>query len=350
MPDTNRRALPFIAIQPSRLVKLAFCSLVALMAGFCLYDRTPLPVFASPETNVVAAPPISAIAAVGKKIFFDPSLSASGRISCSTCHSPAHAYGPPNGLAVQLGGPGTDRQGARAVPSLRYVLNRTPVWNKAFIASTAEHIVEGEEPPTGGFGWDGRFNTLHDQAAFPLLAPNKMANAGPEDIVAKLQRAGYAEDFCTVFGAQIFDDPQKAYAAMLVALERFELEDPSFHPYNSKYDDHLDGKVQLSPKEQRGLALFDDPRRGNCSSCHLDRKGIDGSHPLFTDYRSRRWVCRATRKFTPMPRPPTSIGAFAGLCVPISPQSRSTVVCSKHRRCAMWRHGRCFFTTGDFIR
>jgi cytochrome c peroxidase len=198
---------------------------------------------------------------------------------------------------------------------LRYVLNRTPVWNKAFIASTAEHIVEGEEPPTGGFGWDGRFNTLHDQAAFPLLAPNEMANAGPEDIVAKLQRAGYAEDFCTVFGAQIFDDPQKAYAAMLVALERFELEDPSFHPYNSKYDDHLDGKVQLSPKEHRGLALFDDPRRGNCSSCHLDRKGIDGSHPLFTDYRSRRWVCRATRKFTPMPRPPTSIGAFAGLCV-----------------------------------
>jgi len=51
------------------LVKLAICSLVALMAGFCLYDRTPLPVFASPETNVVAAPPISAIAAVGKKIF-----------------------------------------------------------------------------------------------------------------------------------------------------------------------------------------------------------------------------------------------------------------------------------------
>jgi cytochrome c peroxidase len=31
--------------------------------------------------------------------------------------------------------------------------------------------------------------------------------------------------------------------------------------------------------------LFDDPRRGNCASCHLDRKGADGSHPLFTDYQ-----------------------------------------------------------------
>ena len=72
----------------------------------------------------------SAISLLGRKIFFDPSLSASGRISCATCHSPSHAYGPPNGLAVQLGGPAVDRQGARAVPSLRYVLNRTPAWNR----------------------------------------------------------------------------------------------------------------------------------------------------------------------------------------------------------------------------
>src|SRR5271163_1395822 len=191
MPDTNRRASPFIAIQPSRLVKLAICSLVALMAGFCLYDRTPLPVFASPETNVVAAPPISAIAAVGKKIFLDPSLSASGRISCSTCHSPAHAYGPPNGLAVQLGGPGTDRQGARAVPSLRYVLNHTPFWNKRFIENPAERLLEGNDPPTGGFGWDGRFNTLRVQSAFPLLAANEMANTSPGEVTARLQRASY---------------------------------------------------------------------------------------------------------------------------------------------------------------
>ena len=227
----------------------------------------------------------SAMSALGRKIFFDPSLSASGRMSCATCHSPTHAYGPPNGLAVQLGGPNLDLQGARAVPSLRYVLNRTPVWNKEYVANSAERILEGVEPPTGGFGWDGRFNTLHDQATFPLTAPNEMANAGPEDIAAKLRRAVYADDFRKVFGAQIFDDPLKAYAAMRIALERFELTDASFHPYSSKYDDYLDGKVRLTAQEQRGLALFDDPKRGNCSSCHLDRKGANGSHPLFTDYQ-----------------------------------------------------------------
>src|ERR1700722_8753517 len=59
----------------------------------------------------------SPIAALGRKIFFDTSLSASGQLSCATCHSPTHAYGPPNGLAVQLGGSGLDRQGARSVPS-----------------------------------------------------------------------------------------------------------------------------------------------------------------------------------------------------------------------------------------
>jgi len=167
---------------------------------------------------------------------------------------------------------------------LRYVLNRTPFWHKEFIANTAERLREGDEPPKGGFGWDGRFNTLREQAAFPLLAANEMANRSPEAVVAKLRRAAYAEEFRRVFGAQVFDDPVMAYGAALAALERFELDDVSFHPFTSRYDAYLDGKAELSEPEKRGLALFDDPKRGNCASCHLDRKGADGSHPLFTDY------------------------------------------------------------------
>ena len=206
-------------------------------------------------------------------------------MSCATCHSPSHAYGPTNGLAVQNGGAHLDMQGVRSVPSLRYVLNRTPFWGKSYIASKAERIMEGNEPPAGGFGWDGRFDTLRAQAEFPLLAPNEMANAGPDDIVAKLQRASYAEEFRAVFGAAIFDDARHAYAQALAAIERFELEDASFHPYSSKYDDFLDGHATLSAAELRGLGLFNDPQRGNCAACHLSAKGADGSHPLFTDYQ-----------------------------------------------------------------
>jgi cytochrome c peroxidase len=138
--------------------------------------------------------------------------------------------------------------------------------------------------PAGGFGWDGRFDSLREQAAFALLAANEMANAGPEAVAAKLQAAPYADEFRRVFGARVFDDPQQAFAQARVALERFELEDPSFHPYSSRFDQYLDGRIELTAQEQRGRALFDDPARGNCASCHLDERGADGSHPLFTDY------------------------------------------------------------------
>jgi cytochrome c peroxidase len=211
-------------------------------------------------------------------------LSASGRLSCASCHSPEHAYGPPTGRAVELGGPALDREGARAVPSLRYTLNHTPVWHQEFAANPAERYRDGKEPPTGGFGWDGRFDTLHEQAAFPLLAPNEMANSSPEDVAAELRAAPYAPELRALVGARDFADPLRLYSLALRAVERFELEDRSFRPFTSKYDDYLDGKAVLTEPERRGLALFDDLERGNCVSCHPDTLGADGSHPLFTDY------------------------------------------------------------------
>ena len=45
----------------------------------------------------------AAMSALGKQLFFDVSLSGSGKMSCASCHSPEHAFGPPNGLAVQPG-------------------------------------------------------------------------------------------------------------------------------------------------------------------------------------------------------------------------------------------------------
>jgi cytochrome c peroxidase len=261
--------------------RLTIFAVALLSVGLIPYSRSVAPTHAAHTTPAFE---LSPIATLGKQIFFDSSLSASGRMSCANCHSPAHAYGPPNGLAVQLGGPGMNRQGMRAVPSLRYVLNRTPIWSKSFVENPVEKLVEANEPPKGGLGWDGRFNTLREQASFPLLAQNEMANAGPEDVAAKLKRAGYADTFRSVFGSDIFDDPAKAYAQALAAIEQFELEDSSFHPYSSRYDAYLDGKAQLTEQERRGMALFEDPQRGNCASCHLDRKGADGSHPLFTDY------------------------------------------------------------------
>jgi cytochrome c peroxidase len=322
-------------------------ALFVSMAALCLCGRTAVSAGGNQSELTVA---------LGRKIFFDPSLSRSGRMSCATCHNPAHAYGPPNGLAVQLGGPELDRQGARAVPSLRYVLNRTPLWNKKYIDNPAERLLEGDEAPVGGFGWDGRFRTLHEQATFPLLAPNEMANADAAEVVSKLKRAPYAGEFRRAFGAQIFDDPAEAYAQALFCLERFQLEDQSFHPYTSKFDDYLDGKAQLSEQEQRGMALFDDPRRGNCASCHLDRKGANGSHPLFTDYqyealgvpRNREIAANAAQGYFDM-----------GLCGPLrTDQSGQSKFCGLFKtptlrnvatRGAFFHNGR-FHTLKDALR
>jgi cytochrome c peroxidase len=227
----------------------------------------------------------AAMAAMGKKIFYDPSLSASGTMACATCHNPSFAYGPPNGLPVQYGGPHRKSPGFRAVPSLRYTLNYVPVWSHAMATNPIERLTETNEVPAGGYTWDGRYNSLHAQAMLPLFSPVEMDNRDAETLAGKLSRAPYAGDFRTLFGAQVFERPALAVREATRALQAFELQDPSFHPYSSKFDRWLDGKAKLTVQELHGKQLFDDPNGGNCASCHLDEVGANGAHPLFTDFQ-----------------------------------------------------------------
>lgn len=228
---------------------------------------------------------LNAKAALGKKIFFDAALSASGRMSCATCHNPAYAYGPPNGQAVQYGGPDLKTPGFRAVPSLRYILNHVPAWNHARATSPIEQLTETNEVPAGGYTWDGRFNSLNDQAMFPLLSPMEMDNRSVAELAKKLSGAGYAGDFRGIFGKDVFEHPAEAVKDATEAVQAFELEDKSFQPYTSKFDEWLDGKAQMTAQELHGKKLFDDPDGGNCASCHLDEVGANGAHPLFTDFQ-----------------------------------------------------------------
>ncbi len=149
--------------------------------------------------------PFSAMAKLGHELFFDTSLSSSGKLACASCHSPAHAYGPPNDASVMLGGPDLTLQGARAVPSLTYLeqqpefsigpddpltenvdmaqqatLGKTAARAEKLATQTAQsaNIV-----PQGGLFWDGRANTLQIQAGGPLLDPREM-DGGSMDIVA----------------------------------------------------------------------------------------------------------------------------------------------------------------------
>jgi cytochrome c peroxidase len=216
------------------------------------------------------------VAALGKQIFFDASLSASGKLACSTCHDPKRAYGPPPGKAIALGGKDMTQSGTRAVPSLRYL--------RASPAFSLEHrFIDGDMAPVGGFTWDGRATSIKEQAQLPLLAANEMANLTPANVVRKLEKAHYATQFRAAFGADIFKDPMRAFAAALQALDEFQSTPSEFFPYTSRYDAFLHGDVELTEQEERGAALFKDPKKGNCASCHLS-SSRGGKPPMFTDY------------------------------------------------------------------
>ncbi|MES1175009.1 MAG: cytochrome c peroxidase [Myxococcales bacterium] len=224
---------------------------------------------------------LSLSARLGKQLFFDKSLSASGSLSCATCHDPAHAYGPSNDLAVQLGGPGMNRAGARAVPSLRYK-EYTPPY--ADLLDNPDGI--SAPGPGGGLTWDGRAATLAEQARIPLLSPVEMANDGPAQVIAKVLASSAAVLFHQVFQGDATRDPEAALSAVGAALQAFQLEDPSFHPYTSKFDRYAGNKIggELTPAEVRGLKLFSDANKGNCASCHYQGAGLNGSSAMFTDY------------------------------------------------------------------
>jgi cytochrome c peroxidase len=218
----------------------------------------------------------SPVAAIGRKIFFDPRMSASGKLACASCHDPRYAYGPAPGRGLVSGGPRGDRPGTRAIPSLRYIR-----WVPPF---EREHrFLDGDLNPMGGYTWDGRAASIREQVSIPLLAPNEMANASPREVVYRLRRSPYAGQVRAVFGDAVYRDVDRCYEAVLIALDAFLSTPEEFFPFSSRYDAFLRGEIELSEQEERGAALFKDPRKGNCASCHVASR-IGGLPPLFTDF------------------------------------------------------------------
>jgi len=252
--------------------------------------------------------PLSAMAELGKQIFFDQHLSASGKLSCASCHSPAQAYGPPNALPAQFGGPSMTLQGDRPPPSLMY-LYRQPNFsigpdkgdadeaaNFAQEAAAASGVARAQKTagiapaapamvPQGGMFWDGRADTLQAQAFGPLMNPVEMANASEDDVARKLAGSPYRTSFAQLFGADIFKNRRMLLSEAMFAVARYQVESSSFHPYTSKYDYWLEGRARLTHAELHGLQLFNDPKKANCAGCHLSKPSRDGLPPMFTDYQ-----------------------------------------------------------------
>jgi cytochrome c peroxidase len=251
--------------------------------ALCLGLALGLAAHAGELTREQAYARATALQALGGKLFFDKSLSASGQMACATCHDPNHNYGPPNALSVQLGGKDMHQPGLRAVPSLKY-LQAVPQFTEHYFESDDEGDASIDNGPTGGLTWDGRVDRRRDQAAVPLLSPFEMANENPADVVAHVRMSDQADELSKIFGPTIFDDDAKAFAAIGEALEVYQQDYRKFYPYSSKYDAYLADRAKLTPQEARGLKLFNDPAKGNCGNCHRSEPGNDGTPPQFTDY------------------------------------------------------------------
>ena len=107
-----------------------------------ILQQSPLPAPPDDATNAFGSS--QAAAHLGQFLFFDPRLSASGTLSCATCHRPDSGWSDGKPLSEGAG------RGLRRTPSL---------WNVAF---------------NRWYFWDGRADTLWSQALKPLEGRTEM--------------------------------------------------------------------------------------------------------------------------------------------------------------------------------
>lgn len=268
---------------------------------------------------------LSPVESLGKKLFFDTSLSANGTQSCASCHAPDTGFTGPHsavnaGKAVYEG----------AIP--HHFGNRKPPTS----AYAGESPVLYQDVSGGWFGgmfWDGRAtgSVLHDplaeQAKGPYLNPLEQAVPNAKALCVKVKKARYAGLFEEVWGDGSLDcaaDAEGVYDKIGRSVAAYE-RSTEVNPFSSRFDRFWDearalgkevaliscgtagrggrggGSMQcsgdgtdpdrwttfrnlgLTDAELQGLANFNDPDGANCASCHPLQAGPQG-YPLFTDF------------------------------------------------------------------
>ncbi|MCA6112656.1 cytochrome-c peroxidase [Bradyrhizobium sp. CNPSo 4026] len=215
----------------------------ALAPGQAPHLPKPGPLAESPTSNQVGFPQVltqyvispatlrPARVALGQKLFFEPRLSGDGTVACATCHDPARAFTDGRPASVGIHG----RVGQRNAPTaLNALYNKTQFW-------------------------DGRVNTLEQQAALPITNPFEMGAASVSDAVARI--AGdkdYQRQFMEAFDRAVNEQD------MLSAIAQYEQTLASF---DSPFDHFIAGDANaISDQAKRGWELFN--AKARCHLCH----------------------------------------------------------------------------------
>jgi len=175
---------------------------------------------------------------LGRRLFYDPCLSGTNTVSCSTCHMQRLAFtdGKPTSVGV-TGKP------------------------LSFNSMSLANLMWG--PPH--FFWNGRASSLEEQALVPIQHRDEMAQ-NLDELVREL---GEDETYRELFDLAYGEISPATIAAGLASFER------TLVSSNSRYDQFLRGEIALSEIEELGRKLFmahpdvKASRRGaNCIDCH----------------------------------------------------------------------------------
>ncbi|MCA8920762.1 MAG: c-type cytochrome, partial [Planctomycetes bacterium] len=251
-PGTYPQGQPLVVLDELRLSRVARTAeelratayLPAPAPSFA--GRLPDPLPAGLDPAALKIPGTTTVSreriALGELLFFDPRLSATGAVACSSCHDPARGFGDGFATAVGLNG-----------QSLRR--NTPTVVNRAF--GTLQF-------------WDGRSPDLEAQARVPLEHPDEMGLPIAQAVDRLRQIPDYAARFRAAFGGQV--DAAKLQQA-LADYQR------SLLSGNSRVDRFELGQANaLSASEARGRTLFRGKAR--CTACH---SGTNYSDEAFHD-------------------------------------------------------------------
>ena len=202
------------------------------------------------------------LVALGKAIFFDPTLSLPPGQSCASCHDPAAGFTDPGHQAVSQGAV-QSRFGNRNAQSVAYAMFSPTMYYDDVNITPA--IPEGQYK--GGLFWDGRANTLEEQAKQPFLNPLEMHNPNFKKVVLAVRQSYYADLFKLVFGPSAFKDEALAYEYIAQALAAY-MRSPEVSPFTSKFDYWRKGDAEFTEAELRGYMLFQPMGKGRCANCH----------------------------------------------------------------------------------
>lgn len=190
---------------------------------------------------------------LGKYLFFDPILSGSNQISCSSCHNPQTSWA--DKLTVPIGH--DHLEGTRNTPSLLNVYARETLF------------------------WDGRETTLEAQALSPIEAHHEM-NMNRDDLLPKLQAI---PAYNQLFEAA-YDKEDYSMSEILSALAAFQR---TLKSRRSRFDEFLDGNYKvLNDQEIHGLHLF--RQKARCMNCHYGQFMTDEHfHNIGLTYYKRKY-------------------------------------------------------------